>query len=135
MGVSALRGQWRTRPSADGFTFNFDNTLEHYRSPSGEAPAHLDQKSSSVLAVKKIAPIYPSQAREDHVQGTVELRLIIGEDGLVQALHVIQGTPILAAAAYDAVRQWQFKPYVENGKAVPVLTTVTVNFGLQTEFR
>jgi protein TonB len=63
------------------------------------------------------------------------LRLIIGEDGLVQALHVIQGTPILAAAAYDAVRQWQFKPYVENGKAVPVLTTVTVNFGLQTEFR
>lgn len=122
-------------PVRTELTFNFDNTLEHYRSPSGEAPVHLDQKSSSLLVVKKIAAAYPSQARQDHIQGTVELRLIIGEDGLVQFLHVIEGPPILAAAAYDAVRQWQFKPYVENGKAVPVLTTVTVNFGLQTEFR
>lgn len=117
-------------PVRTELTFNFDNTLEHYRSPSGEAPVHLDEKSSSVLAVNKITPIYPRQARQDRIQGTVELRLIIGENGLVQFLHVIQGPPILAPAAYDAVRQWQFKPYVENGKAVPVLTTVNVNFTL-----
>ena len=115
-------------PVRTELTFNFDNTLEHYRSSSGEAPVHL--KSSSVLVVNKIAPIYPREARQDRIQGTVELRLIIGEDGLVQFLHVIQGPPILDAAAYDAVRQWHFKPYVENGKAVPVLTTVNVNFEL-----
>jgi len=120
-------------PVRTELTFNFDNTLEHYRSPSGQTPVRLDEKSSSALAVKKIAPIYPSKARQDRIQGTVELRLIIGEDGLVQFLHVIQGPDILATAAYDAVRQWQFKPYVENGKAVPVLTTMTVNFALGTK--
>jgi hypothetical protein len=34
------------------------------------------------------------------------------------------------ATAYDAVRQWQFQPYLENGKPVPVLTTVNVHFEL-----
>jgi TonB family protein len=117
-------------PVRTELTFNFDNTLEHYRSPSGETPTRLDEKTSSSLAVKKVAPIYPPEARQDRIQGTIELRLIIGEDGLVQFIHVIQGPPILVSAAFDAVRQWQFKPYVENGKAVPVLTTVTVNFTL-----
>lgn len=117
-------------PVRTELTFNFDNTLEHYRGPNGDVPARLDEKTSSALAVKKIAPIYPPKARQDRIQGTVELRLIIGEDGFVQFIHVIQGSPVLVSAAFDAVRQWQFTPYVENGKAVPVLTTVTVNFTL-----
>jgi TonB family protein len=117
-------------PVRTELAFNFDNTLEHYRTPSGEAPVHLDEKSSSALAVKRIAPIYPLEARQNRIQGTVEFRLIIGDDGCVQFLHVIQGPPALMATAYDAVRQWQFQPYLENGKPVPVLTTVNVHFEL-----
>ena len=60
----------------------------------------------------------------------MELRVIVGMDGRVHALHIIRGHPILATAAYNAVRQWEFKPYVENGKTFPVDTRVTLNFTL-----
>jgi TonB family protein len=117
-------------PVRTKLTFNFDNTLEHYRGPNGEVPVHLDEKTFSAFEIKKIAPIYPEHARSDHVQGSVELRLIVGKDGQLQFLHIIRGSAVLAPAAYEAVRQWQFKPYVENGQAVPVITTVIVNFVL-----
>lgn len=124
-------------PVRTEFTFNLDNTLENYRSPSGDAPVHLDEKSSAVspIIIKKTLPRYPSKALQDRTQGKVELGLIIGEDGSLQVLHVIKGDPVLAEAAYDAVRRWQFRPYLENGKSVSVLTTVTVNFTLpETDF-
>jgi protein TonB len=41
------------------------------------------------------------------------------------------GHPLLAPAAYNAVRQWEFKPYVVNGKILPLDTRVTVNFKLE----
>jgi outer membrane biosynthesis protein TonB len=57
----------------------------------------------------------------------VELRVIIGEDGRVHALHIIKGHPMLVPASYNAVRKWEFKPYVENGKTLPVDTNVTIH--------
>ena len=57
--------------------------------------------------------------------------MIVGEDGRVHALHIIKGHPMLAAAAYNAVRQWEFKPYVENGKILPVDTKETVTFSIR----
>jgi protein TonB len=35
---------------------------------------------------------------------------------------------MLVNAAMDAVMQWQYKPYVLNGAAVEVQTTINVNF-------
>jgi TonB family protein len=121
-------------PVRTKLTFNFDNTLEHYRGPNGEVPVPLDEKVSFPLAVKKVPPVYPQQARSDHVQGSVELRLIIGKDGQLLFLHVIQGSALLAPAAYEAVRQWQFKPYLENGQPVLAITTVTVNFAMNSNY-
>jgi protein TonB len=37
---------------------------------------------------------------------------------------------MLAPAALDAVKQWRYRPYMVNGSAVEVETTVTVNFTL-----
>src|SRR6185295_17803118 len=38
--------------------------------------------------------------------------------------------PLLDQAALDAVKQWVYEPTLINGKAVPVVMTVTVNFVL-----
>jgi protein TonB len=38
---------------------------------------------------------------------------------------------MLDQAALDAVRQWEYTPTLLNGKAVPVVMTVTINFKLQ----
>lgn len=117
-------------PVRTEMTFTFDNTLDHYRDPNGDIPVHLDERTSAVLLVKRVQPQYPADARAGHIQGDVELRVIVGEDGRVQALHIIKGHPMLAPAAYNAVRQWEFKPYVENGKTLPVDTRVTMRFFL-----
>lgn len=111
--------------------FNFNHTLDHYRDPNGNLPVHLDQKTAQALVAKRVEPQYPLDARLGHIQGAVELRVIVGEDGSVHALRIIKGHPMLAAAAYNAVHQWGFKPYVENGKTVPVDTNVTVTFTIR----
>ena len=40
-------------------------------------------------------------------------------------------TPALAPAALEAVRQWKYRPFMLNGKAVEVETQVTVSFFLR----
>jgi TonB family protein len=115
-------------PVRTEIAFDFDNTLDHYRESNGNTPVHLDEKVSHTLIIKSVPPVYPPDARAGRIQGSVELRVIVGEDGRVHALHIIKGHPMLAPAAYNAVRQWEFKPYVENGKTLPFDTNMTVNF-------
>lgn len=117
-------------PVRSQITVNFKNTLDQYRDPNGDVPVRLDQKTAQGLVAKRVEPEYPADARQGHIQGAVELRVIVGEDSRVHALHIIKGHPMLAAAAYNAVRQWEFLPYVENGKTLPVDTNVTVTFSI-----
>lgn len=117
-------------PVRSEITFNFENTLDSWCVRNSYTPVRLDEATSRALKLKAVTPQYPASARARGIQGSVELRAVIGEDGRVHALHIISGHPMLAPAAYDAVRLWEFKPYVENGKAQPVDTKVTVNFTL-----
>jgi TonB family protein len=118
-------------PVRTELTFNFSNTLDNYRDPNGDAPVRLEEKTAQALVAKRVEPQYPLEAKTAHIQGKVELRVIVGEDSQVHALHILKGHPTLAVAAYNAVRQWQFKPYVENGKTLPVDTNVTVTFSIR----
>ncbi len=78
----------------------------------------------------QVPPIYPSAAKENHVQGTVVLHAIIGPDGAVQQIQVKQGPCMLDEAAIRAVRQWRYSPTLINGKPVEVDTTISVIFTL-----
>jgi len=78
-------------------------------------------------------PVYPLTAQQANVQGSVVLQARIREDGSVASLEVISGPTILTAAALEAVKQWQFKPHYEAGKAVPAETRITVNFSISTQ--
>lgn len=81
--------------------------------------------------LNEVQPVYPALARTARQQGVVILEATIGTDGTIQNLRVITGPPLLQQAAVDAVSQWRYRPYMLNGQAVPVTTTVTVNFTLQ----
>ncbi len=78
-------------------------------------------------------PIYPLPAQQANVQGSVVLQARISEEGNVQDLQVISGPPMLTGAALEAVKQWQFKPHYEAGKAVSTETRITVNFTISTQ--
>jgi len=59
------------------------------------------------------------------------LQVTIGPDGQVQSAEPVDGNPILAAAAQEAVKQWGYNPTRLNGRPVTVITTVVVPFGLR----
>lgn len=90
----------------------------------------VSQGVSEGLLVHKVMPNYPPLAKQARIQGSVILQATIGKDGSIQNLHVLSGHPMLTQAAIDAVRQWRYKPYLLNGEAVEVETTVQVNFTL-----
>lgn len=70
---------------------------------------------------------YPLLAKQMKVQGSVVLQALVGEDGIIRDLRVVSGPAILSAAARQAVREWKFKPYLQNGHAVETMATITVN--------
>jgi protein TonB len=58
------------------------------------------------------------------------LQAWIGSDGSVLDLKLIRGSFLLGQAAYQAVKQWRFQPYIRNGHARQAQTYITVNFKL-----
>jgi periplasmic protein TonB len=88
---------------------------------------------SRIEAPKKIAdvtPAYPHLARSTGIGGVVVLEAVIDAEGNVTGVQVIRSVPLLDQAAIDAVRQWRYSPALLNGKAVPVIVTITVRFAL-----
>jgi TonB family protein len=83
------------------------------------------------LLLRKVAPVYPDEARRARVQGTVILQVIISKEGTIENLQVISADSMLVDAATDAVRQWRYRPYVLNGAPVEVVTTVEIRFTLR----
>ena len=74
---------------------------------------------------------YPLLAQNMNVQGSVVLQAIIGADGIIENVHVLSGPAILAAAAQQAVREWRFKPVLQNGQPVETKANITVNFTIK----
>ena len=89
---------------------------------------------SGIEAPKKIAdvtPVYPPLARSAGIEGVVVLEAIIDAHGNVTSVQVLRSIPLLDQAAIDAVGQWKYTPALLNGKAVPVIVTVTVRFAMK----
>lgn len=89
-------------------------------------------KHSVVAAkvVKRVPPIYPAEARDKKIEGTVKLRVTVQKDGSVTVQNVVQGDPLLSQAAIDAVRQWRFEPVRFDGQPVDVQQTIEFVFSL-----
>jgi len=80
--------------------------------------------------VRRIEPEYPALARQNRIEGDVTIRAVIGRDGLIENLTLVGGHPFLARAAMDAVRQWQYQPFLLSGRPVEVDTQIVVRFRL-----
>lgn len=88
----------------------------------------VSQGVTQGMVLRKVEPVYPKIALSAHVTGAVLLNAIIGKDGSIAELHVISGHPMLVQAAIDAVKQWQYRPFLLNGEPVEVETNITVTF-------
>ena len=127
-------------PPAPGAIAGTSNTDEKALAGLVSAPASVpaalpqtlkvSQGVSQGLLVKRVQPVYPAQALQMRLQGTVELDANISTDGSVTKIKVLKGQAVLARAAVEAVRQWKYQPYVLNGEPVAIDTQITVNFKL-----
>ena len=86
--------------------------------------------SADELLVKKVAAEYPLDAKILRLEGTVVLRTVIDKTGEVSSVFALSGPPLLESAAVEAVKQWQYRPFLMNGQPVEVETTVEVVFAL-----
>lgn len=114
---------------------NEDNNKNVAAAPSSDAelPGEktaiiLSSKGADKRLVHSVQPTYPAGVRPLEVQGTLVLKTVVDENGKVVGARVIEGNDALANAAISAVKQWRYRPYVRDGKALPFQTIVLVDF-------
>ena len=86
----------------------------------------------------EILPVYPKEALENKVEGTVYLQYVVNVDGSVSGVKVLKSSATIERkefqqAAIDAVSQFRYKPAEHNGKPVAVWIPRAIRFRLPTE--
>jgi len=84
----------------------------------------------SMNLTRKVTPLYPPLAKQARIQGVVRFTALIGTDGSVINLQLVEGHPLLVPSAQEAVQQWQYKPTLLHGAASEVITQIDVNYTL-----
>ena len=105
-------------------------TLEGATPSSPGKRIRVGGNAQAANIVNKVPPIYPVEAKQNHIQGVVRFTVIIGKDGVVKSVTLVSGDPLLAEAAKAAVEKWVYRPTLLNGDPVEVVTQVDVNFTL-----
>lgn len=76
-------------------------------------------------------PAYTEKARRAHYEGTVVLMIVVGADGSVPEVAVVQPLGLgLDESALRTVHRWKFKPATRDGKPVAVRLLIEVTFKL-----
>jgi TonB family protein len=65
------------------------------------------------------------------MSASVVVQGIVDKDGKIYDLQLISGPQLFREAAFEALRQWVFKPAKLNGEPIEQPTTIRVNFGAQ----
>lgn len=96
---------------------------------TGGGPKHIGGGVSAPVLIYSVEPEFSEEARKAKVAGNVLVNLWVDTNGNPSHVHVIRGVGMgLDEKAMDAVRQYKFKPAMENGKPVLVELNVEVNF-------
>jgi protein TonB len=96
---------------------------------NGGGLAHVGGSVSAPVVIYQVDPEFSEEARKAKFSGNVEVYLIVDQNGNPSHVRVVRGVGMgLDEKAVDAVRQYKFKPAMQNGKAVAVDLYIDVNF-------
>ena len=102
--------------------------LTSVETPMPAAPPRVSQGVVEATLIQRVDPVYPMQARTARLSGKVTLSATISTDGSIREVAVTGGSPVLAAAAKTAVRQWRYRPATLNGSPVEVQKEIIIMF-------
>lgn len=82
--------------------------------------------------IRFVNPRYPDLARQAGIEGTVLLRVLVGEDGKVIRASVITSdvTPAMEGTAIEAAKQFIFRPAKQRTVPVKAFMAVPIRFKL-----
>jgi protein TonB len=76
-------------------------------------------------------PAYPILAKQNRIQGPVNVQVLIDETGKVISAQAVKGSAMLTQAAVDAARRARFTPTKLGDQPVKVQGVIIYNFVLQ----
>jgi periplasmic protein TonB len=99
--------------------------------PPSSKVARVTKEVLKSKAVSLPKPIYPALARQIRLQGTVNVQVLIDEQGRVISAQPLEGPPLLIHEARKAALQARFSPTMIGDQPVKVSGVITYNFVLQ----
>ena len=79
-----------------------------------------------------VPPVYPKDAQKKGIEGTVDLRVLVTEQGTVDKVEITSssGHSDMDRAAVDAAKRTRFRPAIRNGERVAMWINYPIQFAL-----
>jgi TonB family protein len=86
----------------------------------GNGHKAIDAKVNEASPIAHVSPTYPENAAKTNTEGYVVLQFDITETGATDNITVVESSPegVFDKSASSALKQWQYKPRVQNGQAL-----------------
>ena len=112
-------------------------TVYDTSSPQASSDSAVHRVNEPGISAPKVKytsePEYTEEARRNHIEGTVIIHAIIGQDGKIHDPVVKKSLGHgLDEEAIVAVKRWAFVPAKKNGSPVSVFVDISVTFRLRT---
>jgi TonB family protein len=95
---------------------------------SAAEPVASDAPVVAAKLRRMVNPVYPPDAMLNYITGDVKVDAVVDASGKVGAVKVISGPAPLRQAAVDALKQYEYAPATQGGRAVESHVMVTVKF-------
>ena len=78
-----------------------------------------------------VVPEYPQIAKDSHVQGTVYVKVLVNETGVVDSVEVVKGPVVFHKSSLKAAKAIKFKPAKINDRPVSCWVIIPFKFELK----
>ena len=97
-----------------------------------QVPQLISPDQARQLVVTPAVPQLAPLASLAHMYGDVRLQIVIDTQGRPTQVTILSGLPILQPGTIGSVRRSTYKPFMVDGKPVPVTTVVTLSYSAKT---
>lgn len=99
----------------------------------GPTRYELGQVDRAPMVASQLPPPYPYSARRRGIEGAVQVRFLVDEQGQVQHLEIINARPsgVFEESVLRSVPRWRFRPGRKDGRAVATWVETTIKFELK----
>ncbi len=103
--------------------------------PDGSQVYETGDIDHPLTVLTQVQPIYPMRARRMGIEGWVEVKLLVSEEGFVKNIEIIQAKPegIFEKSIMQSLFSWKFSPGTIDGVAVKTYATTKIRFNLEND--